>query len=79
VHALAELRLLFSVLVGALSATACICADLNDPFRGAFQITPSSEQLITIREMIGQEICVDGELSGRTSDAALSQKAQHSS
>ena len=52
-----QLRILFSVLVGALSATACICADLNDPFRGAFQITPSSKQLSLIRDMIGQEIC----------------------
>ena len=51
-----QLRLLFAVLVGALTATACICVDLNDPFRGAFQITPSSEQLILIREIVEQEL-----------------------
>lgn len=51
-----QLRLLFSVLVGTLSATACICADLNDPFRGAFQITPSSEQLVLIREVVSQTL-----------------------
>lgn len=51
-----QLRLLFGVLVGALSATACICADLNDPFRGAFQITPSSEQLELIRELVSQTL-----------------------
>ena len=40
-----QLRLLFSVLVGALTSTACICVDLNEPFGGSFQITPSSEQV----------------------------------
>lgn len=52
-----QLRVLFSVLVGALSATACICADLNDPFRGAFRITPSSEQLFLIRDVIDRSLC----------------------
>ena len=51
-----QLRLLFAVLVGALSATACICTDLNDPFRGAFQITPSSQQLYLIREVIDRTL-----------------------
>ncbi len=57
-----QLRLLFSVLIGALTATACICADLNDPFRGAFQITPSSEQLFLIRDVVGRTLyCGDDE------------------
>lgn len=57
-----QLRLLFSVLVGALTATACICADLNDPFRGAFQITPSSEQFDMIRSVVDQTLnCNDAE------------------
>lgn len=51
-----QLRLLFTVLVGSLTATACICTDLNDPFRGAFQITPSSEQLVMIRDVVGQTL-----------------------
>merc|ERR1711935_404871 len=51
-----QLRLLFAVLIGALSATACICTDLNDPFRGAFQITPSSQQLYLIREVIDRTL-----------------------
>ena len=33
-----------------------ICADLNDPFRGAFQITPSSQQLYLIREVIDRTL-----------------------
>ena len=44
------------MLIGALSATACICTDLNDPFRGAFQITPSSQQLYLIREVIDRTL-----------------------
>mmetsp|Transcript_29008 Transcript_29008/g.79334 ORF Transcript_29008/g.79334 Transcript_29008/m.79334 type:complete len:145 (-) Transcript_29008:181-615(-) len=57
-----QLRVLFAVLVGALTATACICADLNDPFRGAFQITPSSEQLLLIRDVVGQTLECGNEL-----------------
>jgi hypothetical protein len=56
-----QLRVLFSVLVGALTATACICADLNDPFRGAFQITPSSEQLLIIRDLLDESLCAEGD------------------
>ena len=36
-----QLRILFTVLVGALSSTATLCADLADPFRGQFRVTPS--------------------------------------
>ena len=56
-----QLRVLFSVLVGSLTATACICADLNDPFRGAFQITPSSEQFDMIRSVVDQTLLCNGE------------------
>lgn len=51
-----QLRLLYSILVGALGATAVVCIDLNDPFRGSFQITPSSEQLVGIRAEIDYSI-----------------------
>jgi hypothetical protein len=50
------IRLLFMVLVGSLVATACICVDLADPFGGAFQITPSSEQLYLIRDLVDQTL-----------------------
>jgi hypothetical protein len=50
------LRLLFMVLVGSLVATACICLDLADPFGGAFQITPSSEQHYLIRDLVDQTL-----------------------
>lgn len=51
-----QLRLLFAVLVGALVSTACICVDLANPFAGAFQITPSSEQLYLIRDLVDQTL-----------------------
>jgi len=54
-----QLRLLFAVLVGALVSTACICVDLADPFAGAFQITPSSEQLYLIRDLVDQTLVCD--------------------
>lgn len=52
-----QLRILFTVLVGALSSTATLCADLADPFRGAFRVTPSSEQIILVRSLIDQSLC----------------------
>ena len=55
-----QLRLLFAVLVGSLVATACICIDLANPFSGAFQITPSSEQLFLIRDLVDQTL-IDNE------------------
>ena len=45
------------VLVGALSSTATLCADLADPFRGQFRVTPSSEQIILVRSLIDQSLC----------------------
>lgn len=45
------------VLTGALTAIACICVDLADPFGGAFQITPSAEQIYSIREVVDQTLC----------------------
>ena len=42
---LLQLRVIFTILIGALSGIASICVDLNDPFRGSFRITQSSAQL----------------------------------
>ena len=73
-----QLRLLFSVLVGSLSATACICIDLNDPFTGAFQITPSSEQIAIIREVIEQSLACD-ERAEQEQRAMQKQRARQAS
>lgn len=51
------LQTLYAIIVGALVATACICIDLADPFGGAFQITPSSKQLVVIRDLVDQTLC----------------------
>ena len=45
------------VLVGAIVGTSAVVIDLADPFRGAFRITPSSEQLLVIRQEIEQTLC----------------------
>ena len=34
-----QLRVFFTMLCGTLAATAALCADLNDPFRGAPRFT----------------------------------------
>jgi len=66
-----QLRFLFSILIGALTATGCICADLNDPFRGAFRITPTTEQLVLIREIISQELMGEDETPSSHSEPRL--------
>jgi len=52
-----RLRLLFTVLAGVGAAVASLCADLNDPFRGNFRITPSASQLYVVRKVL-EEGCV---------------------
>ena len=50
-----QLRLLFTILVGALSGITSICIDMNDPYSGSFRITPSAAQLYVIRAMVEAE------------------------
>jgi len=52
-----QLRLLYTILWGVAAAASSLCADLNDPFRGNFRITPSADQLYVIRETLTEEIC----------------------
>mmetsp|Transcript_42775 Transcript_42775/g.89352 ORF Transcript_42775/g.89352 Transcript_42775/m.89352 type:complete len:475 (-) Transcript_42775:422-1846(-) len=51
-----QLRLLFAVLVGTLVGIACVCADLNAPFRGAFRISRVADQFGSIRAEIEQNL-----------------------
>lgn len=51
-----RLRLIFTMLVGAFSALSALCADLNDPFRGSFNVTASTQQLSFILASIDQEL-----------------------
>ena len=69
-----QLRYLFTVLVGAFSGIAALCADLADPFRGSFCITPSTQQLECVRDIILQESCGGsfGKQQGKQSGGGLS-------
>jgi len=50
-----QLRVLFTILIGVLSAAASLLVDLNDPFRGNFRITPSADQLLVIRQTLTED------------------------
>merc|ERR1712228_892705 len=54
-----QLRYLFTVLVSAFSALASLCADLADPFRGSFCITPSTKQLECVYGVISEDCYSD--------------------
>ena len=53
---LLQLRVLFTLLVGALAGIASICIDLNDLFRGSFSITPSTAQLRVLQRVIDEDL-----------------------
>lgn len=47
-----QLRILWTMLIGTLSALAVVCYDLSGPFRGQYQISNAVEQLMTIRDAL---------------------------
>ena len=69
-----RLRVLFTTLIGVFSAVSTLCIDLNDPFRGNFQITPSADQLYVIRETLAEEACAYSE-DLKASDSRLDARA----
>lgn len=72
-----RLRVLFTIIIGVMSAVATLCADLNDPFRGNFQITPSADQLYVIRDTLAEEQCASLPLEERpASDSAIERRAE---
>lgn len=54
-----QLRVMFALLVGALSGIGIILHDLNEPFRGPFRITPAITQLYDIRRTIDDSLSMD--------------------
>lgn len=64
-----QLRLMFALLVGALSGIGIILADLNDPFGGSCCIAPATGQLEAIR--------TDVEERRRAADDARARAAVH--
>ena len=58
-----QLRLLFAILLGAFSATAGLCIDLADPFRGVTTINNAAAQLVAFEEALERDIdAVDEDL-----------------
>lgn len=51
-----RLRLIFTMLVGTFSGLSALCADLNDPFRGSFNIVGSTKQFFSILAGIDKEL-----------------------
>ena len=47
-----QLRILWSMLIGTFSALAVVSYDLDDPFRGSYQISGSVDQFYIIRDAI---------------------------
>ena len=47
-----QLRVLWSMLIGTFSALAVVSYDLEDPFRGSYQISGSVTQFYTIRDAL---------------------------
>jgi len=48
----AELKLLFTMLIGVFSASAVLIYDLSEPFIGQYQIRPTIGQLRIIRDTL---------------------------
>lgn len=51
-----RLRIVFTLMGGAFSGLAALCADLNDPFRGSFNINSSTQQFARMVQVLGVEI-----------------------
>eukprot|EP00419_Tripos_fusus_P037857 CAMPEP_0172786976 /NCGR_PEP_ID=MMETSP1074-20121228/206220_1 /TAXON_ID=2916 /ORGANISM="Ceratium fusus, Strain PA161109" /LENGTH=306 /DNA_ID=CAMNT_0013623995 /DNA_START=587 /DNA_END=1503 /DNA_ORIENTATION=- len=51
-----RLRLVFAILVGTFSGLAALCADLNDPFRGSFNIIRTTDQFFVLQKKIDKEL-----------------------
>lgn len=47
-----QLRILWTILIGTLTALGVVCYDLSDPFRGEYQILSSVDQLFTVRDVL---------------------------
>jgi len=51
-----QLRTLFATIISILSATAALCFDLADPFRGSFSVTASAKQLISLQKTLQEDL-----------------------
>lgn len=51
-----RLRLVFTIMVGSFSGLTALCADLNDLFRGSFNVTGCTKQFKVMIGVLDQEI-----------------------
>ena len=49
-----QLKILWSMLVGAFTALAVVITDLSDPFKGSYTISPTVLQLFKIRDALNE-------------------------
>ena len=59
-----QLRILWSMLVGTFSALAVVSYDLEDPFRGSYQISSTVDQFYTIRDALRASATLDARQRG---------------
>ncbi|CAE7522628.1 unnamed protein product [Symbiodinium natans] len=50
-----RLRLVFTIMVGSFCGLTALCADLNDLFRGSFNVTESAAQMSVVQEVLRLE------------------------
>ncbi|CAK9079689.1 Uncharacterized protein SCF082_LOCUS38021 [Durusdinium trenchii] len=52
-----RLRMVFTLMTGSFCGLTALCADLNDLFRGSFNINESASQLKVVEKVIRYENC----------------------
>jgi hypothetical protein len=62
-----QLRILWTMLIGSISALGVVCCDLSFPFTGTYVISNAVDQLKTIRDMIKATVDEDEQSKRRTS------------
>ena len=65
-----QLRSLFALLVGVISATAVLCLDLDDVFRGSFSIAKASTQIGDLQLCLQEDVREANAEAGEVSPAA---------
>ena len=58
-----QLRILWSMLIGTFSSLAVVSFDLEDPFRGSYQISSTVDQFHTIRDALRASATIDARKS----------------
>lgn len=51
-----QIRSMFATIVAVLSATAALCLDLADPFRGSFAVTNTANQLTSLEKALKADL-----------------------